>query len=644
MQIDIEPEGSWLTESAPHNSLPTGASVWIDPAIYAPPVNASRASGKGAAKGQRQQPNLTSPSRQQPNPMTPIPAQEAVQRVVQRHTGHVVPQQPAQAVWEYESESYAVGTSLPSLSLMVPETPTQPQIPFPSPRRETRRLPRIDEIDTTPPSAGRPQVRAGRPQGYAPTIPAQSAAQTPVARYPSISSSSSLGTMTGSPDSGGAINLAPTAARSISLRLDEAEIAQLSPALSQLKHQPSIDEIDTLPDASLGAARKAPAPTALILPTATSRTLVPRSHPTELVESDTASWTAGKAANSTYARLIADPGLRKRRQRHTLALNPLDRVRWWLLHPGRIEFILWLFGTLLLIAVTCSLLLLTAFSLNWFTPALPGVVTSSTSAKASIDSGTQPSPTVTTTPGLSLTLLDKGPFLPGQPVHLRGQGFSHHGNISFSCNGTWTIVNQNDQALTVRADADGTFTVTIWTEGGSGWHMGHNMVIARDMKTNHLAAIDVVLDAPPIGKSGPTTPVSPSTPGAAPTSPSHGPLPTPVGQTPVPITPTVTTTPPPAPSPSPTSVPPAPSPTQVPPAPSPTSTVASTPTPTDTPSNDSNGTGSSSLGNDLSSSSVNAALPSYLAGFNPLVVLMIVCYALALALLGVAGVLHRRKG
>ncbi|HJT54933.1 MAG TPA: hypothetical protein VJ761_00450 [Ktedonobacteraceae bacterium] len=615
MQIDIEPEGSWLTESAPHNSLPTGASVWIDPAIYAPPVNASPASGKGTSKGQRQQPNLASPSRQQPNPMTPIPAQEAVQRVVQRHTGHVVPQQPAQAVWEYESESYAVGTSLPSLSLMVPETPTQPQIPFPSPRRETRRLPRIDEIDTTPPPAGRP-----RGAGLAPALLPCPAA------------------------TGGAINLAPTAPRTISLRLDEAEIAQLSPALSQLKHQPSIDEIDTLPDASLGVARKAPAPTALILPAATSRTLVPRSHPTDLVESETASWTAGRAANSAYAQLIADPTRRRRRQRHTLALNPLDRVRWWLLHPGRIEFILWLFGTLLLIAVTCSLLLLTAFSLNWFTPALPGAVTSSTSARSSIDSGTQPSPIVTTTPGLSLSLLDKGPFLPGQPVHLRGQGFSHHGNISFSCNGTWAIVNQNDQALTVQADAEGAFTVTIWTEGGSGWHIGHNMVIARDKKTNHLAAIDIVLDAAPIGKSGPTAPVSPSTPGAAPTSPGHGPLPTPVGQTPVPITPTVTTTPPPAPSPSPTSVPPAPSPTQVPPAPSPTSTVGSTPTPTDTPSNDSNGTGSSSLGNDLSSSSVNAALPSHLAGFNPLVVLMIVCYALALALLGVAGVLHRRKG
>src|SRR5262249_14326099 len=49
-------------------------------------------------------------------------------------------------------------------------------------------------------------------------------------------------------------------------------------------------------------------------------------------------------------------------RRRSRGRNPLDRVRWWLLYPGRIEFMLWLCGTVLLIGVTCMLLLVTAFS------------------------------------------------------------------------------------------------------------------------------------------------------------------------------------------------------------------------------------------------------------------------------------------
>ncbi len=615
MQIDIEPDGSWLKDSSPYNNLPTGASVWIDPAVYAPPIEPSRSNGKRAAKGQRYPSKLSSPSsKKHPNPITPVPSQEAISRATTRPGGSDSANQPASTVWEYESENYAVGTSLPSLSLLVPETPTQPQITSSSNSRETRRLPRIDEIDTTPP-------------------PAKSSEQTQATRH-----------------------------QPVSLRLDEAEIAQLSPVLFQLQSQLSIEEIDTLPDVYLGVGRQAPtSPSALILapgrpqgsqprvlaPTMTSRALVPRAYRDEMVESDTASWTAGSAANSSYARLIADPKLRKKKRHKTITLNPLDRVRWWLLHPGRLEFILWLFGTLLLIVVTCSLLLLTAISLNWFSPTLPSANTSSNEASAQSGTTTHASSTVVTTPGLSLNLLDKGPFVPGQPVHLHGQGFSHRGKISFTYNGAQSLTDQNGNVLTTQADAHGAFTVTVWTGDGSIWHIGHNIIIARDLKTNHLAAIDVVLDAASLGKTGPTT-VSNSTPGVTPTGSSGGAgggtHPTPVGQTPVPITPTVTSTPSPTPSPSPTQV----SPTAT-ASPSPTSTVGSTPTPAgtpggnSTPSNSSNGSGSSSLGNALSNGSAGTSFSSHLAGFNPLVLLMIACYALALALLGVAAVVHRRK-
>ncbi len=630
MQIDIESEGSWLTEitpqnqcplcnkpititsskglpgiftchscgygrdqSGPYSSLPTGASVWIDPAVYAPPIEASSSVHKVPGSVRQQQPKFSSQSKKQPNPITPIPPHSPVQRPANRQTAPGPAKQPASTVWEYESENYAVGTSLPSLSLMVPETPTQPQFTSSSPKRETRRLPRIDEIDTTPPSA-------------------QSPKQSLSARH-----------------------------QPVSLRLDEVEIAQLSPVLSRLEPQPSIDQINTLPDVYIGVGRKASTPpSALILPTETTRALVPRAHRTALVEGDTASWTAGSAANSSYAQLIANRKERKRKRHNTLTLNPLDRVRWWLLHPGRIEFMLWLFGTILLITVTCSLLLLTASSLNWLSPALPGGITSSSGVNAPADSGAGTLSTVTTTPGLSVVLLDKGPFLPGQPIHLHGQGFSHHGRIAFSYDGRHPLLGRNGKAFTTQADAHGAFSATIWPGEGPAWHTGHNIIIARDLNTHHIASFDVVLDSAPIDKTAPTTPAPATTPGATSTG-THGgtggTVPTPVGQTPVPVKPTVTGTPSPVPSPSPT---------QVPPSPIPTSTVGTTPTPTGTPaSNSSPSTGinhsdSSSLGNNLSSGS---SLASHVAGFNPLVLLMVACYALALVLLGVAGVLHRRK-
>ncbi|HLH61638.1 MAG TPA: hypothetical protein VKV20_08145 [Ktedonobacteraceae bacterium] len=634
MQIDIEPDG-WQTDTSPFNNLPTGASVWIDPAVYAPPIEPPRSKAKGQQRQSNVSSSASSPLKKHPNPITPIPPQDSIARAANSSFELERARQAASTIWEYESENYAVGTSLPSLSLLVPETPTLPQVTSSSNVRETRRLPRIDEIDTTPP-------------------PARSIEQVPATPH-----------------------------QPVSLRLDEVGMTELSPVQFQRGSQLSIEEIDTLPDVYVGvggpgsisalkhptARSQEPHPllpvdvppelpqgfhplvSSTLVPNTISRALVPHAQENGIIEDDTASWTAGKAINSSHARLIADPTLRKKRRQKTITLNPLDRVRWWLLLPGRIEFILWLFGTLLLIFVTCSLLLLTAFSLNWFSPALPGDTSSRVaSAEPGTTSQATAASTITTTPGLSLNLLDKGPFLPGQPVHLRGQGFSHHGKVSFMYNGMQVLVDQQGNALTTQADAHGAFTVTIWTGDGDIWHIGHNIIVARDSKTNHVAAVDIVLDAASLGKARSTAPVTISTPGATPTGSSGstggGTQPTPVGQTPVPITPTVTSTPSPAPSPSPTQAPPSPSPS---PSPSPTSTVGSTPTPTGTPggnatpSNGSNSSGASSLGNALNSGGSGSSFSSSLAGFNPLALLMIACYALSLALLGVAGVLHRRK-
>jgi hypothetical protein len=53
--------------------------------------------------------------------------------------------------------------------------------------------------------------------------------------------------------------------------------------------------------------------------------------------------------------------------RDTFPLRPGDKLRWWLLQPGRLEFLLWFVGTIFLICVTVILLLLLLSSLGYLT-------------------------------------------------------------------------------------------------------------------------------------------------------------------------------------------------------------------------------------------------------------------------------------
>src|ERR1700674_5434998 len=92
---------------------PSTAAVWIDPTVHAYQHVMPAQAGK------------------QPNPTTPIPA-----RAFQRPTQQPLDSSP---IWQYESPHYEAAGSLPMLSLIVPETPTQPQ-PH-APGKSTRRLP-----------------------------------------------------------------------------------------------------------------------------------------------------------------------------------------------------------------------------------------------------------------------------------------------------------------------------------------------------------------------------------------------------------------------------------------------------------------------------------------------------------------------
>jgi len=399
---------------------------------------------------------------------------------------------------------------------------------------------------------------------------------------------------------------------------------------------PRVDEIATIPPQNVNHSI---ATSRSLVPVISQHevTPVPRADQNSILLSQEvdaiSSWTAGNASRSSHAQLISSRSRRKS-SHMVVNLNPIDRVRWWLLRPGHIEFILWLGGTVLLVAVTFVLLLVTAFSFEWVTPGFINTPSTNTSG-TSTGSGQQS--TVVTTHELLLIRIDKGPILPGQSIGLHGQGFSPLGLIRFLFDGTQQLFDQNGQYASTQANAQGVFTTSVVLDTNLPWHPGSHFINAQDITTKRMATLHIILSPAPIGKGITSTPVPSYPPNATP--PGLTPIPsvtsgqpTPVGQTPVPVTPTPhPVTPTPTVGTTPIVTPTAgTSPTVVP-------TAGTIPGVTPTAGT----TLGSGLGNALDNPGYTY-LGRQLPHLNPWVWLMIACYCLSMILLGLAGVLHKR--
>jgi hypothetical protein len=549
---------------------PTGTSVWIDPAVYGYPLSSSqRQSHQAPQQTGWRYARVVSQKRSHPNPITPIPLRASAQPInaipgsivkpdtnqknvtsskeKHRRADHQGTSYAAydystnvnvvenSTVWEYESPSFQASSSLQTLSLLISEAPTQPELE--SRGKMTRRLPRIDEITTVPP-------------------------------------------------------------------LNEDHSIKSSRVLVPIRSQLDVTVFDSLDETTIS---------------------IPSSK-----EIDENSWTGDKEFQSPHARLISSRS--KRKNPHTaISLNPIDRVRWWLLRPGHIEFVLWLGGTILLIAVTCVLLLVTAFSFEWITP---GFIGSASTNMAGTSTGSKQQATVVATNTMTLIRIDTGPVLPGQSIGLRGQGFSPHGHIRFLFDGTQQLFDQNGQSDSTRANAQGVFSTTIVLNSNLPWHPGPHFINAQDLATKRMAKLTIILAPTPIGKGVSSTPVPSYPPVVAPpvvAPPALTPIPSVTGSQPTPVGQ------PPAPTPTPHPVTPTATPTST-NTPTPTSTSTSTPTPTPTGTSMLFPTG---LGNALDHAG-DSSPGEQLTSLSPWVWLMMGCYCLSLVLLGLAGVLHKR--
>jgi hypothetical protein len=549
---------------------PTGTSVWIDPAACGYPLSASRRQPHQAPQqtGWRYA-RVLSQSRRHPNPITPIPPRASAQSI----------------------------NAVPG-SIVKPDT-NQKNV---TSSKEKQR--RADH-------KGAPYAA----YDYSKNVDAQKNSTVWEYETPSFQASSSLQTL--------------------SLQISEAPTQpELESRGKTTRRLPRIDEITTVPplneDHSIKSSRA-------LVPINSHRDVTAFGRPDETTinilspkEIDETSWTGGKASQSPYARLISSRS--KRKNPHAaISLNPIDRLRWWLLRPGHIEFVLWLGGTILLVGVTCVLLLVTAFSFEWITPGFIGSASTNTIGPSS---GSKQQATVVTTHAMVLIRTDTGPVLPGQSIGLRGQDFSPHGHIRFLFDGTQQLFDQNGQPASTQADAQGAFSTTIVLNSNLPWHPGPHFINAQDLATKRMAELTIILAPAPIGKGVPSTPVPSyppvvNPPGVTPIPSVTGGQPTPVGQTPVPVTPT------------PQPITPTPTPTVGTTTPTVTPTTAPTVGTTSAVTTTAGTTVGSGLGNALD----HAGDPSpgkQLTRLSPWVWLMMGCYCLSMVLLGLAGVLHKR--
>lgn len=573
--------GSTTCFSCGFTSHPTaGSAVWIDPAVYGYPFYASRRQPsqaiqqtKGRDSGSLQK------SKRQPNPITPIPLRASAQPANAAPGSAVLPNRGA--------TNQKNRTSSKGKQQLEKTRGASPSPEGPSALENAQRTSAFWQYES-------PDFQA------ASSLPALSLLVSEAPTLPQLESNSkTTGRLSGIDE----IDTVPS--------LDEAHSMESSRAMVPLTSQPDVVAFGR----SDGVAVNVFASN----------------------ESSPSSWTAGEAAQSSYAQLIATRSKHKK-HRSTISFNLLDRVRWWLLHPGRIEFVLWLGGTVLLVCVTCVLLLVTAFSLALIAPGSAG--TSSTNL-AGTSKRAQQTTTLTPTSGLVLIRTDTGLLLPGQPIHLRGQGFSIHGHIKFMFDDTQPLLDQDGKSDSTQADAHGAFSTTVRLNANLPWLAGRHTIVAHDLATNHVAKLVIILASGPINTGGVSnTPVPSTSPGVTPTSSTGGqPKPTPGGPTPVSSPPAVT--------PTAASTPPVTA--TVGTTPTSTPTVGTTPTVTptvattagSTPAASPTASGSSNLGNALSHAG-DLSLGKQLTTLSPWVWLMVACYSLSMVLLGLAGVLHKR--
>lgn len=227
------------------------------------------------------------------------------------------------------------------------------------------------------------------------------------------------------------------------------------------------------------------------------------------VEEDSlTSWTAGRGAHSPLARRIVGhphvPMSRSASSLWTSIFSPLDHLRWWLLFPGRLEFLLWFSGAILLMSVTCIFLFVCLASAGWLGgydegSALPATQQPVTARCTPTSNGACVASThtssATSTP--VITAIFAGPLEAGMSLRLQGRGFSTNGYITLTHDTMFPC-----QPDAVNADGHGTFQIDIVVGIDTNWRPGPHVLTAYDTVSKRSAMTTITLAPNPIGRGG----------------------------------------------------------------------------------------------------------------------------------------------
>lgn len=173
--------------------------------------------------------------------------------------------------------------------------------------------------------------------------------------------------------------------------------------------------------------------------------------------------------------------------------SPFDRFRWWLLLPGRIELILWICGTLVLICVTGLLVFMLAVSSGFFHTQQNAstVICSSQESVQSAATGRENCTlsTVSSSSGLQITMLNGDLMETGRVLRLRGQGFHRLGRITITHD-----ANVPCQPNIIQADEQGEFAVVIKLDDKGYWGAGRHQIKINDTESKHSIILTVMLE------------------------------------------------------------------------------------------------------------------------------------------------------
>jgi hypothetical protein len=186
--------------------------------------------------------------------------------------------------------------------------------------------------------------------------------------------------------------------------------------------------------------------------------------------------------------------------RRSLRFNPFDRLRWWLLYPGRLESLLWSGGVILLVGITVLLSVATVLSLT-----ASHTSQADSTPRSALRSASEPTfcsassatnsnmqkcviATAASPDGLQISLFSTGPFMAGTTVHLQGHGFSPSGRVVITHD-----ANQPCQPGIVQVDQHGDFNLVLSLRNNLGWLPGNRALMVEDTASGHRVMLAFIL-------------------------------------------------------------------------------------------------------------------------------------------------------